>query len=625
MNKCEIALSYLDKGLAVIPMKSPATVKRSTKFKEKVREEFEKNAALPEPRPENDIYQEMFIKECKQPLLAWKEYQKRLPTKEEVSHWFNTNPDANIGIITGAVSNLVVFDLDSKEAEEYAEQQGGFSEDTVWVKTAKGYHVYMRHPGFHVNNQVDVKLTIDIRADGGLVAAPPSIHGSGRQYEWVEDFSIFDTEPAECIPWMIDYLKAVTSGGAKAKPDAKPKAEVKNDAPTASVNKEAGKAKNDSGKKSFADIIANGCVPGERNHTATSLIGHLLKKMPQEEAWEIFTLWNDKKNNPPLPIYELKTSFQYALNQEKQKKISIDSFLNSASAIIADYHKEYVRVPFAGQTLKNLEEQMDGGLAGGRLYILGGIPTAGKTALANNMADNICLNGYPIIYFSFDDGDSELLFRTFARFNNTEIEGYNKRRADIKNVFANPAIKQILPLKYIIKDNIPVEKWPDLVDQIKKKHGKGPVIIVDYLRKLKTDLKTSDERLRVDDIITKLTRLAKDENIPIVVISELARDSYKAEQKLSMASVKESGMIEYEASWLGIMATVEMGKKGEYIIKENLIPDGNVDLIVFKTKRGTGKIGKIPLKVDINKMTVTDRSDERPAGVTSHKRSIFSV
>jgi len=209
MTTRDIALSYLEKGLSVIPMKSPSTVRRSTKFKEKVRQALEENAALPDPRQEKDIYTEMFIKECKQPLLKWSEYQERLPTQEEVNHWFTTNPEANIGIITGAVSNLVVFDLDSKQAEEYADQQGGFPEDTVWVKTGKGYHVYMRHPGFHVNNQVDVKLTIDIRADGGLVAAPPSMHGSGTTYEWVEGSSIFDVTPAECIPWMIDYLRFI--------------------------------------------------------------------------------------------------------------------------------------------------------------------------------------------------------------------------------------------------------------------------------------------------------------------------------------------------------------------------------------------------------------------------------
>jgi hypothetical protein len=77
-----------------------------------------------------------------------------------------------------------------------------------------------------------------------------------------------------------------------------------------------------------------------------------------------------------------------------------------------------------------------------------------------------------------------------------------------------------------------------------------------------------------------------------------------------MASFKESGSIEYEASWLGILAAVEE-KNGEYILKNNweriIEQDGNVDLIVFKTKRGTGVTGKIPLKVDKNKMTVKDR------------------
>ena len=112
MNKREIALQYLDKGFSVIPLKSPAIVKRSAKFKEKVLEALSKNSKLPEPRTKEEIYQEMFYKECKSPLVPWKEYQKRLPTIEEVNHWFNTNPDANIGIITGRISKLVPVKLD---------------------------------------------------------------------------------------------------------------------------------------------------------------------------------------------------------------------------------------------------------------------------------------------------------------------------------------------------------------------------------------------------------------------------------------------------------------------------------------------------------------------------------
>lgn len=80
-----------------------------------------------------------------------------------------------------------------------------------------------------------------------------------------------------------------------------------------------------------------------------------------------------------------------------------------------------------------------------------------------------------------------------------------------------------------------------------------------------------------------------------------------------MASFKESGTIEYEASWLGILAAVEE-RQGGYEIKENweriIEQDGNVDIIVFKCKRGTGVTGKIPLKIEKSKMTVSDRGEE---------------
>ena len=109
MTTREIALQYLAKGFSVIPLKSPAIVQKSTKFRQKVQDEYQKNLALTEQRTEEEIYKELFYRECKLPLVPWKKYQNERPTVEEVNHWFNTNPDANIGIITGAVSGLVVL------------------------------------------------------------------------------------------------------------------------------------------------------------------------------------------------------------------------------------------------------------------------------------------------------------------------------------------------------------------------------------------------------------------------------------------------------------------------------------------------------------------------------------
>ena len=198
--------------------------------------------------------------------MGWKEFQKRRPTEEEVSAWFDKWPHASIGIVTGKVSGIVAFDLDSDHAVEYAENEGGFP-DTPKVKTGKGYHIYVQHPGFDVRNDVRKELDIDIRADGGYVVAPPSFHGNGNQYTWVEDFSIFDIEPAPCEQWMIEYLREVASSSSKpAKKKPLKPSETANTASTQTTN------------NPIDDILKNGAQAGDRNHSATKLIGHLFGK-----------------------------------------------------------------------------------------------------------------------------------------------------------------------------------------------------------------------------------------------------------------------------------------------------------------------------------------------------------
>ena len=140
---------------------------------------------------------------------------------------------------------------------------------------------------------------------------------------------------------------------------------------------------------------------------------------------------------------------------------------------------------------------------------------------------------------------------------------------------------------------------------------------------VKTESNRFDERLRVDEILSMLTDIAKIHNLPVLVISELSRESYKTGQRLSMTSFKESGSIEYQASWLGILAAVE---DDGYTLKndwERIINhDGNIDLIVFKAKRGTGVTGRISLKLDKSKMTVRDRIESTKADTVTPLRRV---
>jgi len=646
MNNLEIALSYLKKGLSIIPLYSPEMVKinHPKSFIEELRREFAKNDASDNPLPKDTITEKVLTDHCKKPCISgWKEYQKRLPTRDEVNHWFTVNPSANIAIITGAVSNLVVFDLDSGAAVEYIQEIGEFPESTAIANTGKGQHIYMRHPGFHVNNQVDTNLGMDIRGDGGYVVAPPSMHGSGRIYEWVEGSSILDLDPSPCTPWMIDYLKNVSSNNvATDKKQTAATEELEESIPLDDKTIKAITEIKDQEPKiqetkqdEYLDLLKNGCIKGKRNQSATRLIGHLLKTgMKEPEVWEMIQLWNRDKVKPPIDHNELKKTFESVKEIEKKSQatktaaqiINIDIFLDDVNGTVNEFKENYVRIPFANTNLKNLENNMNGGFAGGRFYLFGGVPASGKTVLLNNIADNICLNGYPVLFFSYDDGRSELRYRTLSRFSGQSIEEFNRRTIrDIGAICQEPTVKEIMSRKYIVERNIPIEKWTDLIEQIKRKHGKPPVIIIDYLTKLRTEKGNSDERLRVNDILSKLTEIAKIHNTPVIVISELARDSYKSGQRLTMASFKESGAIEYEGSWLGILAAVEE-KNGEYIVKENsdsiIKHDGNVDLIVFKTKRGTGATGRIPLKINKTQMTVRDR-DVGPVVTKKKKISQF--
>jgi hypothetical protein len=50
----------------------------------------------------------------KRPLVAWRALQERRAGREEIAGWFRRWCDANVGIVTGTISRLVVLDIDPK-------------------------------------------------------------------------------------------------------------------------------------------------------------------------------------------------------------------------------------------------------------------------------------------------------------------------------------------------------------------------------------------------------------------------------------------------------------------------------------------------------------------------------
>jgi putative DNA primase/helicase len=136
----------------------------------------------------------------KEPLVPWKGYQTSKASPETIQAWASCMH--NVGIATGAISGLVVLDLDGKEAVKDAEKFG--LPQTITALTPNGLHLYFRHPGFKVGNRAGLRPGWDIRGDGGYIVAPGSIHPSGTEYRWENSPESF--ELAEIPDWLLELI-----------------------------------------------------------------------------------------------------------------------------------------------------------------------------------------------------------------------------------------------------------------------------------------------------------------------------------------------------------------------------------------------------------------------------------
>lgn len=124
----------------------------------------------------------------------------------QIREWWRRWKNANVGIATGIVSGIWVLDIDGDAGRASLvelEAAHGALPATLRVQTARGWHLYWRHPqGARVRNGAGVRPGLDVRGAGGYVVAPGSQHPSGMTYEWA-DASV---EPADAPAWLLELV-----------------------------------------------------------------------------------------------------------------------------------------------------------------------------------------------------------------------------------------------------------------------------------------------------------------------------------------------------------------------------------------------------------------------------------
>ena len=180
------------------------------------------------------------------------------------------------------------------------------------------------------------------------------------------------------------------------------------------------------------------------------------------------------------------------------------------------------------------------------LIIIAGRPSMGKTAFALNIARNVAdLQAFPVVVFSLEMSRNQIIYRLLS--NESGITNSKLRSGIIKSNewrLISKAINSLSDLNIYLDDksDITISDIKVKLTNLKLRFGGLGIIIIDYLQ-LISDIQFKDSRVQELSRITRnLKLLAKEFNVPIIVLSQLSRNVESRTNKRPLLSdLRESG------------------------------------------------------------------------------------
>jgi len=330
--------------------------------------------------------------------------------------------------------------------------------------------------------------------------------------------------------------------------------------------------------------------------------------------------------------------------QEPKKLIhDAEMSLSEATGIIADHKNIKKLSEILGASMENISDarkhegitgitsglpSLDSKTAGFQnsdLIIIASRPSMGKTALAITCALNAWeISGKESLIFSLEMSENQLAQRFLAiqsDVNLHSMKGGTLSGVDFKRL--SLSCGPLSEAKIYIDDSFNIT-----VSEIRSKTrrllalGYVDQIFIDYLGLMQSETK-GEKRYREIGIITRaLKGIAKDFNIPVILLSQLNRaekDRGKKERRPILSDLRESGDIEQDADLV-----IFIYREYEYTGKEEIKNDA--ELIVAKQRNGP--LGKVPVKFKFENAHFVEPEPEEPDmfdepefKAVSHKKS----
>ena len=198
-------------------------------------------------------------------------------------------------------------------------------------------------------------------------------------------------------------------------------------------------------------------------------------------------------------------------------------------------------------------DKLTSGLNNGELIIIAARPSIGKTAFALNIAKNTSiLSDKRCLIFSLEMPAEQLVQRlisSIGKINSNIIKNgdiFRQSKQSSDRYYA--AAEKVAKSSILINDNS-VLTMNEIIAEARKIHNdeKLDLIIIDYLQLISSKIK-GDRNNQISDISRKLKILARELDIPVIVLSQLSRDVEKRQDKHPMLSdLRDSGAIEQDA------------------------------------------------------------------------------
>jgi replicative DNA helicase len=234
-------------------------------------------------------------------------------------------------------------------------------------------------------------------------------------------------------------------------------------------------------------------------------------------------------------------------------------------------------------------DRMTSGLQAADLIIVAGRPSMGKTTFAMNIAEHIAMTDGVVLVFSMEMPAESLAMRMLSSLGRIEQQRIRSGQLDDHDwTKLTSAISMMSSKKLLLDDTgslSPFEIRARARRIAREYNGKLSLIVIDYLQLMRLPGHYEHRAAEISEISRALKALAKELNIPVMVLSQLNRGlEQRPEKRPVMSDLRESGAIEQDADVIAFVYRDEVYNKES-------ADKGTAEIILGKQRNGpTGTV-----------------------------------